>query len=348
MNYYFEILGSFMILLLVMKLAFAEVEGRQARKGHNIKYFMKFNDKYSYQKQSSVIFVSLLCYVMVSIQEIFSTIWFMEMIGFVAGGVVANTISQILYHYYIRYRFKKDINLAIEIKKEVDTAVHEQGQQLMQQSIPSYDPHLIAKEYLQEDEHVAIISVDGGEFISQFEHLPAITYAVDLNVSKAKEKLADKQIKVTSLTSKGKMPFKDEKIDVVINELCNYDKFEMYRILKPNGYLIVDQVGSDNYKEIINMFLPFRVKGRWDKEACQTTLKDIGFDLINGFEDIGHIRFDSLAALLSFVKSISPDRVEKYEQFLNFYADALLKIKKIGFFELTTHRFLVIARKKSI
>lgn len=348
MNYYFEILGSFMILLLVMKLAFAEVEGRQARKIHNIRFFMKFNGKYQYQKQSSVIFVSLLCYIMVSIQEIFSTIWFLEMIGFIAGGVVANTLSQFLYHYYIRYRFKKDIALATEIKKEVDLAVHEQGQQLMQQSIPSYDTHEIVKGYLQNDKHVAIVSVDGGEFTSQFTELPAITYAVDLNVSKAKEKLADKSLKVTSLTPKGKMPFKDEKIDLVVNELCNYDKFDMYRILKPNGYLIVDQVGSDNYKEIMNMFLPFRVKGRWDQEACQTTLKDIGFDLISGFEDIGHIRFDSLAALVSFVKSISPERVEKYEQFLNFYADALMKIKKMGFFELTTHRFLVIARKKNI
>ena len=33
------------------------------------------------------------------------------LLGFIAGGVVANTLSQFLYHYYIRYRFKKDIAL---------------------------------------------------------------------------------------------------------------------------------------------------------------------------------------------------------------------------------------------
>ena len=46
------------------------------------------------------------------------------------------------------------------------------------------------------------------------------------------------------------MPFKDEKLDVVVNELSNYDKFEMYRILKPGGYLVVDQLGSDKYFNI--------------------------------------------------------------------------------------------------
>ena len=75
---------------------------------------------------------------------------------------------------------------------------------------------------------------------------------MELNPSKAREKLEDKGIKVTTFTSQGKMPFKDEKIDIAVNELSNYDKFEMYRILKPGGYLVVDQLGSDNYKEIIS------------------------------------------------------------------------------------------------
>lgn len=348
MNYYIEILISFIAMLLVLKISFAEIEGRQARKSSNVKYFMRYADKYIYQKQPSIIFITVLCYMMVSVNEIFSTMWFLELLGFIAAGVIGNTLSQVLYHYYVHYRFKKDIKESMDIKKEVDLAIADQGEHMMQQSIPNYDTHDITQQYLQDDKHVAIVSVDGGEFTSQYDYLPPITYSVELNTSKAKETLEERGVKVTSLTTQGKMPFKDEKIDVVVNELCNYDKFEMYRILKPNGYLIVDQVGSENYKEIINMFVPFRVKGQWNKESCQTTLKDIGFDLINAFEDIGHIRFDSLPALLAFIKSISPERVEKYEQFINFYADALRKIKRKGFFELTTHRFLVIAKKKNI
>lgn len=348
MNYYVETLIMFVLMLQVLKIGFAEFEGRQARKTSNIRYFMNYANQYEYKKQPSIIFVTVVCYTMVSYETIFSTMWFLELLGFVAAGVIGNTLAQVLYHYYVHYRFKNDIKEAIVIKKEVDKAIQEKGDQLMQQSLPEYDAHEVTKAYLQEDKHVAIVSVDGGEFTSQYDSLPPITYSVELNPTQAKDKLESKGIKVTSLTQQGKMPFKDEKIDVIINELANYDKFEMYRVLKPNGYLIVDQVGSENYKEIINMFVPFRIKGQWDKESCQRTLKDIGFDLINGFEDIGRIRFDSLAALISFVKSISPERVEKYEQFINFYGEALKRIKEKGFYELTTHRFLVIAQKKNL
>ena len=102
-----------------------------------------------------------------------------------------------------------------------------------------------------------------------------------------------------------------------------------------------------DYKEIINMFIPFKIKGQWNKEACQTTLTDIGFDIVDSYEDIGRIRFTSLSAVLAFMKSISPERVERYEQFINFYADVLKKIKKNHFYEITTHKFMVIAKKST-
>ena len=233
-----------------------------------------------------------------------------------------------------------------ELKNEIEQAVLNQGEELMQQTIPSYEPHRIIEDYLNEENHLAVISVDGGNFTSQFEKLPPITYSVELNPTKARETLEEKGVKVTTFTSQGKMPFKDEKLDVVVNELSNYDKFEMYRILKPGGYLVVDQLGSDNYKEIINMFIPFKLKGQWNKEACQLTLTEIGFDIVDSYEDVGHIRFHSLSAVLAFMKSISPERVEK--QFMNFYADVLKKIKKNQFYEITTHKFMVIARKNDM
>ena len=139
--------------------------------------------------------------------------------------------------------------------------------------------------------HLAVISVDGGNFTSQFEKLPPITYSVELNPTKSKRNLRRERCQSNNFYFTGKMPFKDEKLDVVVNELSNYDKFEMYRILKPGGYLVVDQLGSDNYKEIINMFIPFKLKGQWNKEACQSTLTEIGFDIVDSYEDVGHIVF---------------------------------------------------------
>ena len=337
MEYYIVLLVFYAITLIFLRLVFAEIEGRQARKMSNVRYFLRYHSKFVYRNQFSIIFVAFLCYMIVSVEKAFSTMWFLQLLGFIAVGVISDALSQIVYYYYINFRFKKDIVESEELKNEIEQAVLNQGEELMQQTIPSYEPHRIIEDYLNEENHLAVISVDGGNFTSQFEKLPPITYSVE-----------EKGVKVTTFTSQGKMPFKDEKLDVVVNELSNYDKFEMYRILKPGGYLVVDQLGSDNYKEIINMFIPFKLKGQWNKEACQSTLTEIGFDIVDSYEDVGHIRFHSLSAVLAFMKSISPERVEKYEQFMNFYADVLKKIKKNQFYEITTHKFMVIARKNDM
>lgn len=348
MEYYIVILLAYAIMLIGMKLVFSIVEGRQARKMSNVRYFLKYDEKFTYRNQLSVIFVAMLCYLIVSLEQSFTTMWFLQMLGFIAVGVISDALSQVIAYYFGKFFYKKDIQESKSLKLEIEEAVKNHGDELMQQTIPSYDSHQIIQEYFEDDKHLAVVSVDGGEFTSKFQSLPPITYSVELNPTKAREKLEDKGVKVTTFTSQGKMPFKDEKIDIAVNELSNYDKFEMYRILKPGGYLVVDQLGSDNYKEIINMFIPFKIKGQWNKEACQTTLKEIGFDIVDSYEDIGRIRFDSLSAVLAFMQSISPERVQRYEQFINFYADVLKKIKKNHFYEITTHKFMVIAKKNSI
>ena len=255
MEYYIVLLVFYAITLIFLRLVFAEIEGRQARKMSNVRYFLRYHSKFVYRNQFSIIFVAFLCYMIVSVEKAFSTMWFLQLLGFIAVGVISDALSQIVYYYYINFRFKKDIVESEELKNEIEQAVLNQGEELMQQTIPSYEPHRIIEDYLNEENHLAVISVDGGNFTSQFEKLPPITYSVELNPTKARETLEEKGVKVTTFTSQGKMPFKDEKLDVVVNELSNYDKFEMYRILKPGGYLVVDQLGSDNYKEIINMFI---------------------------------------------------------------------------------------------
>ena len=133
--------------------------------------------------------------------------WFLQLLGFIAVGVISDALSQIVYYYYINFRFKKDIVESEELKNEIEQAVLNQGEELMQQTIPSYEPHRIIEDYLNEENHLAVISVDGGNFTSQFEKLPPITYSVELNPTKARETLEEKGVKVTTFTSQGKIAF---------------------------------------------------------------------------------------------------------------------------------------------
>ncbi|WRK52124.1 hypothetical protein SD457_16805 [Coprobacillaceae bacterium CR2/5/TPMF4] len=282
-----------------------------------------------------------------SIQPFFSVEWFVEMIGFIAVGVICDALSQVVGYYYSKLRFRKRIKAAMEMKSEIAKAINEDGSTLVQQSIPTYSSKEVVARYLNDESHLAFISFDGGEYVNSFDYLPPITYAVEVQNEKAEKLLEERSIKVTKLTKEGKLPFKDERIDVLADELANYDKYDLYRVVKPGGYIIVNQLGSDNYKELTSIFLPFKLRGRWDLEAGKQTLSEIGLEIVDSFEEHGFIRFDTLASFVQFLKGITRVDVTQ-ERFMNFYSQVLQQIKEKSYFELTTHRFLVVARKRTL
>ena len=49
----------------------------------------------------------------------------------------------------------------------------------MQQTIPSYEPHKIIEDYLNEENHLAVISVDGGS--SLLSYMIAIGMCFDIH-----------------------------------------------------------------------------------------------------------------------------------------------------------------------
>lgn len=345
MEYYLYVLSSLALMLVTIKLVFCIMEERTARRRGVLSWYLRFNEPFKYHRTGSIIFMCVLCYTAASIQDFFSMQWFVEMLGFVAVGVIFDGLGQFLGFYYNKIRFRKRINEAILMKAEINQAINDSTTGLMQQSLPTYSSNEIASKYFKEDSHLATISFDGGEYVSLFNNLPPITYVVEARQEQAEAKLANRNVKVTKLTHEGKLPFKDERLDVIVNELSNYDKYDLYRVVKPGGYIIVNQMGSDNYKELINIFLPFKLHGRWDKETGAKTLSDIGLEIVDSVEEHGYIRFDSLASFIQFMKGITRADVTQ-DRFINFYSQVLKQIKEKNYFELTTHRFMIVAKKK--
>lgn len=347
-EFYLYIVVSFSILLILQRLLFGELEGRQAKKNSNIRWFIANGGTFSYNKRVSLYVVSGFCYMLTSQAVPFTALWGLELLGFIAASVISDGIGQFLAYKYVSIRFKSGFKEAVALKEEIDKVAKEGTTSTMEASLPTYDINSTINQYLDNEKHVAFMSGDGGKFVSDIKELPPITYVVDGKPNEAREVLDSQNIKITTLTKEGRLPFKDEKIDLVINELTNYDKFELYRVLKPGGYVILNQLGSDNYKEIIRMFIPFKIKGSWDKAACENSLSEIGLDIIDAKENRGYLRFNTLSGLFAFMKSFAPDRVNRYEVYLDFYARALKQIKENKFFDLTTHQFMVVARKKEM
>ncbi len=332
-------------MLTVLRVGFLELENYRAKQLNQSGLYRRFSKPFDYRRNVMMIMAAAITYLFVSSAQLGSMQWLLELLGIVSVATLGDVLSQWLGYHYGKVRFSKYVTLYREVVAAVKKAREEQpGSETVDVAKPTYQNLEIIDRNLQEEDHLAIMATDGGKFAIALEKLPPITYIVDIN-NQAKSNFTEDQVKITSMTKDGRMPFKEEKLDVVISEMANYDKYEMWRILKPGGKLIIEQLGTENYKEIMSSFIPFRIKGKWDLESAKLTLQEIGFEVLEAYEDRGYIRFNSLKALVNFTKGVVPASVENSESFMSFYAKAYELLQEHSHFDLTTYRFILVAQK---
>ena len=125
-------------------------------------------------------------------------------------------------------------------------------------------------------------------------------------------------------------------LDKMIKDLNSYHSYEHeFFTIKKERF---------NFKEFLQMYMPYGIKGTWDAFSCAQTLESIGMRIIDKVEDYRTVRFRSLEAIHTYFIKHSPDLVD-INRYQLFYMNALKEIKEKGFYELTTHQFLVVAQK---
>jgi len=341
------LLSIFIGTLFVLQVIFFEISRSRAVKRNDLSWFLTLEKPFAYNRTSYMVILCIICYLFGGVGTMFSAEWFLYLAIFVGCGVVADAVVQYLILQYGRIRSKKQIAEAKGLNSDLSSIEeHYDEDHNYAASMPTYNEMVIAKQYVTSDDHLAFMSVDQGEFAKAYEDYPALTYDVEPygDIEVVKQKLADLPIRATQLTKDNKMPFKDDRINVLINEYSNYDKYEIQRVIKPGGYFIVNQFGSENYKEVMQMFMPIGFKNAWNKDTCADTLKLIGFEIVSQFEDIGHVRFSNINQMRTYFSTRIPDLATNLELYKALYIRALESIKEKGYYEVTTHRFLVVAR----
>lgn len=338
---------SFVAIMLLTQIIFFEISRSKMVKDNNLNWFLSIDKPFHYNRTGYMAFICLICYLISSSEEMFTAAWFIYFVIFLALGVIADAIVQYLTLFYGKKRCYKEIENARLLKNELVEISQTMEEDLSyDETDPQYDEKEILDQYVNPTSHLAFLTIDGGEYVKKYDCFPEATFVVEPygDIEKTKANLADLPVKVTKLASANQMPFKDEKIDVIMCMNSNYNKHEIQRVLKKGGYFVVNQNGTANYKEILQMYMPFGMKGSWDAYSCAQTLEEIGMRIIDKFEDYGTIRFRSIQAIHSYFKKVSPDLADlnKYQM---FYLNALKSIKENHFYELTTHKFLIIAQK---
>lgn len=195
------------------------------------------------------------------------------------------------------------------------------------------------------------LDTGGGEFLLSLHHPHALTAAAENyppNVTLCRETLLPLGIDFKQAAANGPLPWPDDHFDLVLNRHGDLNAKEFFRVLKPGGCLITQQVGAENDRELVRLLLgdtpiPFPdqhlaiIRKQFEKQ---------GFRIEQGMESFGAIRFFDVGALVWFARIIE-------WEFPHFSVDTHLKsllraqaqLERDGFLSGRTHRFLLIAQK---
>lgn len=227
---------------------------------------------------------------------------------------------------------------------------HIDGRYSEQDDLP-WDYRAVIEGYLRPEMKIMDIDTGGGEFLLSLNHPYENTAAMENyppNVNLCREVLLPLGIDFRSGDGEEKLPFDDGSFDMVINRHSDFNAEEIYRVLKPDGLFITQQVGAENDRELVKLVcgeteMPFPEQYL---NITSNKFKDAGFAILRGEEFFGPIRFFDVGALVWFARIIQ-------WEFLNFSVDTHLEnlldaqriLQERGSIDGSIHRFLLVARK---
>ena len=205
--------------------------------------------------------------------------------------------------------------------------------------------------YLKPEMQILDIDTGGGEFLLSLHHPYRNTSATENyppNIEFCQKTLLPLGIDFRLADGKGILPFEDERFDLVLNRHGDLNPEEIYRVLKPGGLFMTQQVGAENDRELVELLC-----GHTDLPFPDQYLKIIsdqfsqtGFEILDGRECFRPIRFYDVGALVWFARIIEWEfpgfSVERCQDQL-LHTQAILDEK--GCIKGRIHRILMIARK---
>lgn len=334
------------LLMLAIRLVFCEIDARMALKRSNLAFFLNFDHKFKYRRLGSTIIILVICYTLVSFDSLFTKAGWVLFGSFLVMAIIADYLSSFVSHYYCRRRFKTRI---AEVKEHLERLKRKIMEPTNEEDIyvpeEGYNFLNVVQRYIQDDDHMACFSHDGGIWFANLPRYSQVSFLVDNNTALTKTLFDETPIRLTTLTKNHRYPFKDHTIDKLICFNEDYQPNEALRVLKENGIVMINQFGSDNLQELRVFRKPRQAINLWNLEIITMGLQNQGFVMLDGQEERNEIRFRSLASFFAYIKPYTLIKLEEIEKYINqfFFVDQV--IQKNGYFAMKTHRFYVVGRK---
>ena len=218
-------------------------------------------------------------------------------------------------------------------------------------SLP-WDYFQVINKYRRDTHKLLDIDTGGGEFLLTLKHPYHLTYATEgypPNVELCRKTLSILGIKLYEMTNYASMPFSDKQFDIIVDRHGNYNAKEVFRILKPGGMFITQQVGENNDREFVTQLLPNARKSfeGHNLANCVDELKKAGFSIVESGEAYRPVRFYDTGALVWFARIIEWEFVGfSVDKCFDQLLDVEHKIKQNGSVDGKIHRFYIAAQAK--
>jgi SAM-dependent methyltransferase len=214
-----------------------------------------------------------------------------------------------------------------------------------------WDYEKIVLNYLRPELKLLDFDTGGGEFLLSLGHPNENTSATEgypPNVTLCRERLLPLGIDFRECADESDIPFEDSSFDLFLNRHGSFDPEECFRLLKPNGLFITEQVGSENDRDLVAMVLPELPKPFSDLNLRiqRKRFEEAGFEILTAEEAFRPILFYDIGAFVWFAHIIEWEftgfSVETcFDRLLNLQE----RIDRDGKIEGTIHRYLIVAKR---
>lgn len=195
----------------------------------------------------------------------------------------------------------------------------------------------------------------GGENLLALNHPYSKTFATEAyppNFVLCQKTLTPLGIDVRQVFNDNYLPFKNDMFDIIINRQASFDINEVYRLLKPNGLFITQQVGELNNKELRKFLISNFNEINCNEHTLKSNvdlIKNKGFTILKSDECFPKQKFLDVGALVYYARIIE-------WEFPNFSVDSCFKqlcllqsiVEEQGFIESKQHRFIIAAQKYNL
>ena len=195
------------------------------------------------------------------------------------------------------------------------------------------------------------LGTGGGEFLASLAPLPHDTWATENyppNMPIARDRLEPLGVHLVTGVPDGALPFPDDRFDLVINRHESYDAAEVYRVLRPGGRFLTQQVGGTNnirLNELLQDEVAFEF-AFWTPDLAVRQLQAAGFEIVQQLEAFPETQVADIGAVVYHLRAV-PWQVEGFSVETHHHRLAAIHsmIDREGALRLRSHRFYLEALK---